>query len=162
MMHWQEKLKPMRCADTRIVLLDLFFILLVVIMVSSNYVFLPGVEGATLPKMPEAEVMRANKLIVTITDEGNYVFNGQEKISKEDLKSTLRDKLNDGSIAAQNRQKLDEPDTPIIVLRAGKRISYETIMDFFAFARSMNADVFLVSEPQKEVAPQVKPDPDED
>ncbi len=163
MMHWQEKLKPMPCADVRIVLLDLFFILLLVIMASSNYVFLPGVKGAALPLMPEAEVMQANKLVVTITADGHYVFNGQEKPSWQDIESTLRDELNFGDLAARNRRGLDDPDTPIIVLRADKNISYEKIMDFYAFARSVNANVFLVSEFQNnEPAPQAKPDPDED
>ena len=73
MMNWEKHVDTMKPPSNVIILINIFFILLVLFMMSSNFVFLPGIEtGASLPELEGAQIIQANKLIVTLSANKNY------------------------------------------------------------------------------------------
>ena len=69
MMNWEKHVDTMKPPSSVIILINIFFILLVLFMMSSNFVFLPGIEtGAALPELEGAQIVQANKLIVTLSE----------------------------------------------------------------------------------------------
>lgn len=155
---WQSKLVRVKAPSPYIVLMDVFFILLVIFMMSSNFVFLPGVKSVPLPVLPDAEIVEARKLIVTVSqredDSGTggryiYSFNGQAKKSREDLESAIREVLDISKNAAVSRGPQSGITPPIIVLRAEKSLSVEELINFYSFARKLNTQLFLATDFEK-------------
>ncbi|MBQ6472381.1 MAG: biopolymer transporter ExbD [Victivallales bacterium] len=139
-MHWQDKLVEVKPPSTLIVLIDVFFILLVCVMVSSNYVFMPGIKGATLPRLRDAEIVRGDKFVITVTAHGEYFYNGLLKKNWQELEGVLQEDIN----AKRGG------DTPVIVLQADRSLPYDKIMQFFELTNRLNAEVFLVSAPEEQ------------
>ena len=139
-MHWHDKLAEVNSPSAIIVLIDVFFILLVCVMVSSNYVFMPGIKGATLPRLRDAEIVRGDKFVITVTARGEYFYNGLLKKSWQELEGVLQEDINTKRSG----------DTPVIVLQADRSLPYDKIMQFFELTNKLNAEVFLVSAPEEQ------------
>lgn len=174
MTFWQKYIKEMKPASSIIISIDLFFILLVIFMMSSNFVFLPGVKSVSLPTLPDAEIIQANKLIITIsrnetadnpsgnavpgnsstnTAKYSYSFNGQTKNTREDLESAIQNAIAFSKTAAHNRTKSNNQNTVMLVLRAEKNLPYEELINFYSFARKLNVQLFLVTDFEKPEEP---------
>lgn len=163
MMNWERHIDTMKPPSSVIILINIFFILLVLFMMSSNYVFLPGIEtGASLPVLEGAQIVQANKLIVTLSANKNYKkgafgaegekylysFNGQTATNRGSLENSILLELANSTQATQNRNESREAAKPMIVLNADKNIPLQELVNFYAFARKNNANVFLVTDYQ--------------
>ena len=164
MMNWERHLRPSPPPSHGVILINIFFILLVLFMMSSNFVFLPGIEtGATLPELENAPIIQANKLIVTLSENKNYKansvgadgerylysFNGQTATNRGSLENSILKELEKSSIASHNRNGGMEHTKPMLVLNADKNIPLQELVNFYAFARKNNANVFLVADYQR-------------
>ena len=164
MMNWEKHLTPMPHPSHGIILINIFFILLVVFMMSSNFVFLPGIEtGASLPELEGAQIVQANKLIVTLSENKNYKkgafdsesekylysFNGQTATNRGSLENSILKELANSTQSSKNRNRGREYTKPMIVLNADKNIPLQELVNFYAFARKNNANVFLVTDYQR-------------
>ena len=164
MMNWERHLKPMPAPSQAVILINIFFILLVIFMMSSNFVFLPGIEtSASLPELEGAQIIQANKLIVTLSENKNfkngnpeatdekylYSFNGQTATNRGSLENSILKELANSTRATQNRNAGREYTKPMIVLNADKNIPLQELINFYAFARKNNANVFLVTDYQR-------------
>ena len=164
MMNWEKHVDTMKPPSSVIILINIFFILLVLFMMSSNFVFLPGIEtGAALPELEGAQIVQANKLIVTLSENKNYKkgafgtegekylysFNGQTATNRGSLENSILLELANSTQATKNRNAGREFAKPMIVLNADKNIPLQELVNFYAFARKNNANVFLVTDYQR-------------
>ncbi|MBR4220177.1 MAG: biopolymer transporter ExbD [Victivallales bacterium] len=164
MMNWEKHVDTMKPPSSVIILINIFFILLVLFMMSSNFVFLPGIEtGASLPELESAQIIQANKLIVTLSTNKNYKkgafgaegekylysFNGQTATNRGSLENSILLALANSMQATKNRNAGREFTKPMIVLNADKDIPLQELVNFYAFARKNNANVFLVTDYQR-------------
>ena len=67
--YWQSKLKEIPGPNACIAAINLFFLLLTIFLLSSNFVFLAGIksQSISLPPLKAAAIKRAHKLIVTVS-----------------------------------------------------------------------------------------------
>ena len=165
MMNWERHLKPMPAPSQWVILINIFFILLVIFMMSSNFVFLPGIEtSASLPELEGAKIIQANKLIVTLSENQSYKnggqgssderylysFNGQTATNRGSLENSILKELANSTQASLNRNGGHGFVKPMIVLNADKSIPLQELVNFYAFARKNNANVFLVTDYQRQ------------
>lgn len=157
MTFWQRHIKKMPAPSVGVVVLDMFFIMLIVFMLSSNFVFYPGIKSISLPVSEDDDIIAANKLVITVTKDplnsetgGAYIysFNGQVKNKFEELEATIAETLNGSGNVGTSSGKVSD-DARKIVLRAEKSIPYEEIIHFYMMARKHNVQLFLVTDTTK-------------
>ena len=142
---WQKKLVKYSAPSPLVGLVDLFFILLAIFVLRTNFVYLPGIQSVELPLLKEAEIISAEKHIMTVSfDRGTntrgkyvYTFNGETRKSLDDMESSVREALATPGLAATRRH--------ILVLLAEKGIPYEQLVEIYAFARRLNVQLFLAT-----------------
>ena len=145
MTFWQKKLVKYPGPSPLVALVDLFFILLAIFVLRTNFVYLPGIQSVELPVLKEATVISAEKHIMTVSFDkradtrGKYVytFNGETRKSLDDMESSVREALNVSGIASQRRH--------VLVLLAEKGIPYEELVEIYAFARRLNVQLFMAT-----------------
>ena len=140
--RWQEKLQRMPTPTSLVTWLNVWLLLLLLLLLANNYVFLPGFEEMpNLPVAENAKIMRADKLIVTVTKEW-YVVDTHKAQSFQEIESALDTKLHE--IA----------DTEVsLVVRADREVPYDRLVDIFSYAqkqREKDVHVFLATEPKAE------------
>jgi len=151
---WQRHIKTMPAPSPVVILIDLFFILLIIFMISSNFVFLPGVKSVSLPVSENVEIEAANKLIVTISQGATarqdgapvylYSFNGQSKNDRDALEAAISTALEAAGPSRIGKSQAGHGAK--LVLRAEKDIPYQEIMHFYSFARKHHVQLFLVTD----------------
>ena len=142
---WQKKLVKYSAPSPLVALVDLFFILLAIFVLRTNFVYLPGIQSVELPVLKDATVISAEKHIMTVSfdrsanSRGKYVytFNGETRKSLDDMESSVREALAVSGIAATRGH--------ILVLLAEKGIPYEQLVEIYAFARRLNVQLFLAT-----------------
>ena len=145
MTFWQKKLVKYSAPSPLVGLVDLFFILLAIFVLRTNFVYLPGIQSVELPLLKDAEIISAEKHIMTVSFDrsastrGKYVytFNGETRKSLDDMESSVREALAVPGIAS-NREH-------ILVLLAEKGIPYEQLVEIYAFARRLKVQLFLAT-----------------
>jgi len=145
MTFWQKKLVKYSAPSPLVGLVDLFFILLAIFVLRTNFVYLPGIQSVELPLLKDAEIISAEKHIMTVSfdrstnSRGKYVytFNGETRKSLDDMESSVREALATTGIAANRGH--------ILVLLAEKGIPYEQLVEIYAFARRLNVQLFLAT-----------------
>ena len=150
MTFWQKKLVKYSAPSPLVGLVDLFFILLAIFVLRTNFVYLPGIQSVELPMLKDAEIISAEKHIMTVSfdksansqsvnSRGKYVytFNGETRKSLDDMESSVREALAVPGIASERRH--------ILVLLAEKGIPYEQLVEIYAFARRLNVQLFLAT-----------------
>ena len=164
MIRWRANIEYDSGQYPWVALLDVFFILLILILLSNSVVFWPGTKLETsfsLPKSSSAKLQEADKLIITVTRSGQIFFNEKE-LDWHGLEQELGERVLESAQAFTNRHHLEEDADaptrkPAIVLRADKDITYDTLNKIITLARSKNLGVFLVTDIEKKSAtPEVK------
>ncbi len=69
-------------------LIDVVFLLLIFFMLTSSFVFQPGIR-VNLPKAVTSEVLHREMLIITITDD-NKMFVNERPVGKDELVSRVK------------------------------------------------------------------------
>ncbi len=168
MIHWEKRLNEVPPPSTPIVVLTLMFIILIFFMLSSNFIFLPGIKtSATLPELPGAEIIQANKLIITVSyeidkstqkiipDKFIYTFNGMDAVhSLDELMKEINETLDNANKESSNttaENKSDENKTtePIIILHADKEIPLQELVNCYSRLRECNATIALATDFEK-------------
>ncbi|NMA41829.1 MAG: hypothetical protein GX946_00430 [Oligosphaeraceae bacterium] len=134
-------------------LISLFFILILMVMISNSVVFWTGTAVETslaLPVMHSAKLNTADKMIVTITRSGKIFFNDLS-LDWHGLERELGNHVHD-SLGAQAKREgstieQSEQNPPMVIVRADRNNSYETIAKVMDLARSLGINVYLAAEP---------------
>ena len=162
MINWEERLKPVPSPSIYVDALNVLFILIIIFMLSSNFIFLPGIKSrAALPELPGAEIIQANKLIVTISFKADgeqagssqkfeYTFNGNKAETLDDIKSDIKKTLDNVDKETANRTSGGNAESPIILLHADKGIPLQELVNCYAKLREYNAMIVLATDFEKE------------
>ncbi|NMA45054.1 MAG: hypothetical protein GX945_00680 [Lentisphaerae bacterium] len=151
-----------------VAILNLFFILLIFFLIGNSVVFWPGTQvetSLTLPRIAQADMHEADKLIITITRSGQIFFN-EKALDWHDLEKELRERARESNITSAQRRNLDPATVPkasrppMVALRADKDLPYERINAVMALARSLGLGVYLVADVEATPStPQLTPAP---
>ena len=163
MPHWTHSLKKSPDTFPTVVgLISLFFILIIIFMISNSVVFWTGTRVETslsLPTVRSVELNVADKMIITITRSGEVFFN-EKSLDWHELQRELGERVRESRIAMAKVSGLDpERDSnahiaPMVIVRADKNISYETISRVMDLARSLDLNVYLAADPPANAAPE--------
>ncbi|MDD3953116.1 MAG: biopolymer transporter ExbD [Lentisphaeria bacterium] len=143
-------------------MISLFFILIIIFMISNSVVFWTGTRVETslsLPTVRSVELNVADKMIITITRSGEVFFN-EKSLDWHELQRELGERVRESRIAMAKVSGLDpERDSnahiaPMVIVRADKNISYETISRVMDLARSLDLNVYLAADPPANAAPE--------
>ncbi|MFA6814828.1 MAG: biopolymer transporter ExbD [Lentisphaeria bacterium] len=158
MMHWKSNLTEHYSIFPSIVgVISLFFILLILFMISNSVVFWMGTKvetSLTLPTVNTVELNVADKLIVTIARSGQIFFN-EKKMDWHDLERELGERVRESRQSLANVLHKDSSSikgfgrAPMIIVRADKEIPYETIAKVMDLSRSLGLNVYLAADPPK-------------
>jgi len=102
-------------------LIDVVFLLLIFFMLTSSYIFQPGIR-VNLPKAVTSEVLHKELLIVTITEDGD-VFINERPIGGDELVSRI-------TIAARDDQPL--------LIRADKKSDLGKVIEIWDICRQVD------------------------
>lgn len=102
-------------------LIDVVFLLLIFFMLTSSYIFQPGIR-VNLPKAVTSEVLKKELLIVTITEDGG-VFINERPIGGDELVSRI-------TIAARDDQPL--------LIRADKKSDLGKVIEIWDICRQVD------------------------
>jgi len=159
MKYWPDRLKEIPGPRPGAALLSLFFILLVIFMLSTNFVFLAGIrsKSISLPPLRGAEIKRAHKIIVTLSRKENrvpavspgtgettvvsyeYSFNGESAQDAEAIRKRIEEAIHLASSG-------DVPKDLMLVLMASRDIPYEKLIEFYAISRDCHVPLYLVTD----------------
>ncbi|MCK5804577.1 MAG: biopolymer transporter ExbD [Lentisphaeria bacterium] len=152
-MRTKLNVKPVSGPVSAIPLVDVFFLLLVFFMISNSLVFWPGTKVENKVRLPRSRVNSmsiADKLVITITQNGQLYFN-DNNVQWDELERELKEWVRDRSIASSHRSNDNDEKLvkrarpPLVLLRADKGIAYEQIINVMSLARSLNLWVYLVT-----------------
>lgn len=157
MQQWTTSLNKMPGIFPALVgLLNLFFILLIMIMISNSLVFWSGIKVETslsLPTVSALDLEAADKYILTIVSADELFFN-DKRLQLEDLDNAFSSLLSSG--AGGRRTMSDQK--PMIIVWADKKITYETIARVVDIARRNGLNVYLAANsPGMDVSRQFSP-----
>jgi biopolymer transport protein ExbD len=163
MPRWTHSLKESPDTFPTVVgLISLFFILIILFMISNSVVFWTGTKVETslaLPTVRSVELNVADKMIITITRSGEIFFN-EKSLDWHELQRELGERVRESRIAMEKVSGLDsERDSgthiaPMVIVRADKNISYETISRVMDMARSLDLNVYLAADPPANTMPE--------
>ncbi|MDT8389526.1 MAG: biopolymer transporter ExbD [Lentisphaeria bacterium] len=162
-------------------LIDLFFLLVIFMLIGSSLVFRPGIQ-VQLPKAAAAEMRGVPKIVVTITQSGglppsgispsagggdgpasaatsrSLLFFNDNQVTWPDLEQKLRQavherRLDMGRIATREEKQTGLRENPLLVLRADAAVPYQRIVQVMSLGRSLGLGVFLVTESNEDRMP---------
>lgn len=156
MPQWTHTLKKSPDSFPTVVgLISLFFILIIVFMISNSVVFWTGTRVETslsLPAVQSVELNVADKMIITITRSGEIFFN-EKSLDWHELQRELGERVRESRIASAKVSGSD-PEVersgnlaPMVIVRADRNISYETISRVMDLSRSLGLNVYLAADP---------------
>ena len=132
------KIKAHREAMTTfnaISLTDIIFLLLVFFLLSSTFVLQPGVK-VQLPTTTTTDISSEKSVVVSVTKEGAIYLN-----------DNLVNKI---ELGAQLRQMVLNVGNPILVLRADKTVTIESLVEIMDIAKTAGGDKFVIATSPKE------------
>ncbi len=163
MPQWTHSLKKSpETFPTVVGLISLFFILIIIFMISNSVVFWTGTRVETslsLPTVRSVELNVADKMIITITRSGELFFN-EKSLDWYELQRELGERVRESRIAMAKVSGFnpDQPSNPqaapMVIVRADKNIAYETISRVMDMARSLDLNVYLAADPPASSVPQ--------
>ncbi|NLZ64638.1 MAG: hypothetical protein GX902_12610 [Lentisphaerae bacterium] len=137
-------------------LLNLFFILLIMIMISNSLVFWSGIKVETslsLPTLTCLDLEAADKYILTIVSADELFFN-DKRLQLEDLNNAFSSLLS----SSGGRENTLDRQKPMIIVWADKRVTYETIAQVVDIARRNSLNIYLAANsPGKDISQQFSP-----
>jgi len=145
-------------------LVDVMFILMIFLLISTSYDFQPGFLAGTDAKLeldlPEhkAPLVRGDKMVVVLTSLGkgghsdSVIFFNNEEVSWDKLEVKLADKIHDRSLPDKNSPH-SENHPPTLSLKAHGDILYKDVMRIHALASKLNVRVNMVTNIPKAEKP---------
>ncbi len=129
-------LRPFPRFPILVALANLFFLLLIFIMISSMYVQVSGIE-VTLPELYMPGSARVERFIITITsaENGNQIYFNDQPLSMDKL-------------AEQLARTRDVSRSRVVVVMADRKSSHETLMKVCNLAAKAGLGVFLAAAPE--------------
>ena len=145
-----------RCTPTlfpsTVGMVSLFFVLIVLFWLGNSTVSMTGVP-VSLPRVENAQVEEVNRMLVTMTADGRYFFNGR-LLQLEELRKALREHVRDArnadaKAAGEGDERLSGHSARpmVMVFRADRTITLEAWMQVADMARANGLSVYLVTEP---------------
>lgn len=101
-------------------LIDVVLLLLIFFMLSSSFVFSPGVK-VDLPEYSSSESLKKSDLVVTITEEGLYLYNDNVILPRE-LKNRFR-------------QAASENPNARLIIKAANRVAHGVVVRIMLMAK---------------------------
>lgn len=151
-------------------LVAVILVLLLIFFISSTQVSMPGTT-VQLPKLDQApRHTHAKKLIVTVTGDSEFFFNGKRFTATQDAGAqtskwnTFREELKNHVVGSRpdDRTESDVPSVSwrhdLIVVCADRNISLQTWLELAQSARELGLDIYLATQPSPE-APAVNVTP---
>ena len=112
-------------------LTDIIFLLLIFFMLTSSFVT-PSAVPVELPSTKVSKSLIAKQLEITITKELEYYINDQA-VKLEEIEAVLK-------------QKLENIDTPKVVLNIDKTVAVEYLVKVAAIANKLGAKLAIATE----------------
>ncbi|MFO7820502.1 MAG: biopolymer transporter ExbD [Lentisphaeria bacterium] len=143
----RTKLKNVNGKVDLVSLVDVLFLLLIFFLISSSFVFQPGIP-VDLPKANVATVRAAEKIVVTVTDSETLFFN-DAPVSWQELERELRELVLNSKVIMEKRIASfnnSQPYNPMLVLRADAQVPYERVIQITALARSLGLGVYMITD----------------
>ena len=141
-------------------LVAVILVLLLIFFISSTQVSMPGTT-VQLPRMDQvSNHTHAKKLIVTVTGDSEFFFNGkrftatQGEASQEGYWNDFRQELSRhvGTRATSTAEEFEKTSRrDLIVVCADRDISLQTWLELAESARELNLDIYLATQPPPEV-----------
>jgi biopolymer transport protein ExbD len=116
-------------------LTDIIFLLLVFFLLSSTFVLQPGVK-VQLPVTTTNDISSEKSIVVSLTKDGAVYLN-DEQVNKLELGARLR-------------QKILDIGKPILVLRADKAVTVESLVEIMDIAKTAGGDRLVIATAPKE------------
>jgi len=113
-------------------LIDVIFLLLIFFMLTSSFIFQPGIK-INLPKALTSEVIQRENLIIIIT-EGNLLYINERPVDWEELSSRLE-------IAARESKP--------ILIKADRKVSLGKIVEVWDLCRREGVQKINIATTQK-------------
>ncbi|MEE9500365.1 MAG: biopolymer transporter ExbD [Candidatus Omnitrophota bacterium] len=113
-------------------LIDVIFLLLIFFMLTSSFIFQPGIK-INLPKALTSEVIQRENLIIIIT-EGNLLYINERPVDTEELSSRLK-------IAARESKP--------ILIKADRKVSLGKIVEVWDLCRREGVQKINIATTQK-------------
>ena len=129
-------------------LMSLFFILLMLVLISNSQISLPGTT-VRLPALEHVRVTTVDKLVITVTRNSELFFNGA-LLSWDDLAIRLSERVE------ESRLEDDVNVKPMIVVCADREVNLQTWFRLADMARNLGLDIYLASEQPDAGAPEKK------
>jgi len=113
-------------------LIDVIFLLLIFFMLTSSFIFQPGIK-INLPKALTSEVIQKENLIIIIT-EGNALYINERSVGAEELSSRLK-------IAARQSRP--------ILIKADRRVALGKVVEIWDLCRREGIQKINIATTQK-------------
>jgi biopolymer transport protein ExbD len=113
-------------------LIDVIFLLLVFFMLTSSFIFQPGIK-INLPKALTSEVIQRENLIIIITEDNSLYIN-ERRINREELSSRLK-------IAAKESKP--------ILIKADRKSSLGKVVEIWDLCRAEGVQKINIATSQK-------------
>jgi len=113
-------------------LIDVIFLLLIFFMLTSSFIFQPGIK-INLPKALTSEVIQRENLIIVITDD-NALYINERPVDTEELSSRLK-------IAARESKP--------ILIKADRKVSLGKIVEVWDLCRREGVQKINIATTQK-------------
>jgi len=113
-------------------LIDCIFLLLIFFLLTSNFIFQPGIK-IDLPKAVTSEVVQENTIVITVTSDNRFYLN-EAPITFVELKSKLK--------STANRQK------PILI-KADRDVALGKVVNIWDFCRDIGVTQINIATNQE-------------
>ncbi|MBO4619366.1 MAG: biopolymer transporter ExbD [Victivallales bacterium] len=141
-------------------LMSVILVLLLIFYISSTQVSMPGTT-VNLPQMDQVtNHTHAKKLIVTVTGDSEFFFNGkrftvtQADASQSSNWNSFRQELSSHvgghSSGEEEAEVMGSRHRDLIVVCADRNISLQTWLELAQSARELGLDIYLATQPQPE------------
>lgn len=130
---FNPSLRPFPRFPILVAVANLFFLLLIFVMISSMYVQVSGI-AVTLPELHMPGSARVERFIITITaaGEGDQIYFNDQPLSMDKL-------------AEQLARTRDVSHSKAVVVRADRKASNETLMKVWNLATRAGLSVFMAA-----------------
>ena len=113
-------------------LIDCIFLLLIFFLLTSNFIFQPGIK-IDLPKTVTSEVVQDNTLVVTVTSDNRFYLN-EAPITFVELKNKLKQ--------AANKHK-------VVLIKADRNVALGRVVKIWDFCRDIGLSQINIATNQE-------------
>ena len=122
-------------------MVDVVFLLLIFLVLSSPFVLQPGFGNVSLPQVPNPDTTSFQNLVVTVSSD-NLLFFNLQKISLQELPQALR-------------KAASEVRNPELIIKADRNVAFGTVMKIKSIA--FEAGITAINEATRPEVPAAGP-----